>query len=77
MESLGHRCKPLGSFSSVSSVLVSRTKKENGKALHIKTRVGMAGNAAPAGSQQGEPRQKSSSRHLGLACQVLCGKEAA
>lgn len=31
MESLGHRCKPLGPASSVSLVLVSRTKREREK----------------------------------------------
>lgn len=60
MESLGHRCKPLGSLPSVSSVLVSRTKKEKGKELHIKTRVRMAVNAAPVSlqSQQGEQKEQ-------------------
>lgn len=33
METLGRRCKPLGSVSSVSAVLVSRTKKEKGVSL--------------------------------------------
>lgn len=38
MASLGHRCKPLGPASSVSSVLVSRTKKKREKKFCIKNR---------------------------------------
>lgn len=45
MESLGHRCKPLGPASSVSSVLVSRTKKkrEREKKFCIKNRFASPG----------------------------------
>lgn len=44
MESLGHRCKPLGPASSVSSVLVSRTKnRERKKEFCIKNRFASPG----------------------------------
>jgi hypothetical protein len=58
MESLGHRCKPLGCASSVSSVLLSRTKREQ-KSFALKKRFASTGTVSEQDADLGESGKSS------------------